>query len=69
MTFSCLRYRTESGSERIKHATFVTTTVLPFQDFNANAYSTHAVCGWIPSLPLRVLYQRRYLTFWLKPPK
>src|ERR1700682_5508360 len=27
------------------------------EDFNARAYSSHAVSGWTPSLPLRVLYR------------
>src|ERR1700674_4100858 len=30
------------------------------EHFNARTYSTHAVSGWTPSLPLRVLYRPLY---------
>jgi hypothetical protein len=49
----CSWYRTENGSDRVKHSTSVTTrkSHVPWsEDFNARIYSTHTVSGGIPSL-------------------
>ena len=62
-TLGCSWYRTGSGSDRVKHSTFGTTrkSYAPmFRRFQREHLSTHAVSGWIPSLPLRVLYRTLY---------